>query len=202
MGTPFRAVLFDMDGVLVESQDAWFHLLQDCAQRLSCPAIDRATFDASFGQGVEADVAQFFPTATAEALETLYARHFLDHRAHVQVNPDARPVLEALTARGRGTAVVTNTPTELAAAILEGVRLGADVVFGPGDGLAEKPAPDLVLAACEALEVNPAEVLFVGDSRYDAEAAAAAGATFVGYRRPGDHQVFSLRAVVDLAEGL
>ena len=52
-----------------------------------------------------------------------------------------------------------------------------------------KPAPDLVLLACRELGVAPAEAVLVGDSRYDREAARAAGAGFVGLGIDGDTRI-------------
>ena len=44
-----KAVLFDMDGVLVLSEDSWFEAMNEIAQRLGCPPITRAVFDRGWG---------------------------------------------------------------------------------------------------------------------------------------------------------
>ncbi len=51
-----RAVLFDLDGVLVDSYEVWFPLLNACARELGCPAIDRDRFRDAWGQGVQEDL--------------------------------------------------------------------------------------------------------------------------------------------------
>ena len=67
-----------------------------------------------------------------------------------------------------------------------------------------KPAPDMLLLAAERLQLNPKELLFVGDSDLDRQAAAAAGIRFIGYKMAGQGEwVDGHPALVDLlmAEG-
>jgi len=192
-----EAVLFDLDGVLIDSRDAWYHLLCDAARALGHRPLARAEFDASFGQGVEADAAQFFPGTVSATLLDYFDAHFLDHARHVLVNPDAAPVMKALGCRGIAHAVVTNTATALARETLRGAGLEPDLVIGTSDA-AEKPEPDMLLLACERLGAKPERALMVGDSRFDREAAAAAGIRFAGYGTPGDQQLQSLTDLLHL----
>lgn len=195
-----EAVLFDLDGVLIDSRDAWFHVLQDATRALGHPPIPRDAFDASFGQGVEADAATFFPGTSVDALDAWLAAHFLDHARHVVVNVDAGPVLRALSQRGARTAVVTNTQSALARETLRAAGLEPDLVIGAHDVKRGKPAPDMVLLACERLAVAPARAVLVGDSRFDREAARAAGVRFVGYGIDGDARIARLSEVLFLEE--
>ncbi|SES44015.1 D-glycero-alpha-D-manno-heptose-1,7-bisphosphate 7-phosphatase [Lentzea albida] len=113
----------------------------------------------------------------------------------VTVMPGAREVLRDLRERGLRTGVVSNQSgigrglltTEQVAAVNARVEelLGE---FGtwqicphhPGEGCAcRKPAPGLVLAACEVLDVRPERVVVVGDIGADVDAAEAAGAVSV-----------------------
>ena len=81
-------------------------------------------------------------------------------------------------------AVVTLVPEHVARAALaaHGVDAAPDalVVVGRRAGQRPKPAPDGLRSACEALGVDPARAVMIGDSTWDAEAAAAAGSRFVG----------------------
>ena len=80
-------------------------------------------------------------------------------------------------------------------------RFGIEVTwrFGREAQFRVKPAPDQVLAACEALEVAPSECVFLGDSSWDEQAAVAAGSDFIGITN-GAPSVFSTDAT--LAVGL
>ena len=196
-----RAVLFDMDGVLVDSFEMWLHAMNDAARELGHPAIAREALDAVFGQGVEEDLETFYPGTTRAVLEAAYAQAIPRHEHRLQANPQAPAVLAELRTRGIPTAVVTNTQADAVQGLLAHAGLAGrfDVVLGIAAGMPGKPAPDLLLAACKALDVVPAEALMVGDSPYDRQAAEAAGSPYLHYElRRGD----DLRAALEAALGI
>ncbi len=176
-----RALLFDLDGVLVDTYDVWLHLLGDVARRLGYPPIPPDEYRLSWGQGIEVDVARFFPRHTIEEIRRLYAELYGDHLGHLRVMEGAE---EALRALAPPKAVITNSPKALAGRALEIARLGHHfrTVVGCDDVPRSKPAPDMVFEACRRLGVAPAEAVLVGDSCYDEDAARAAGVPFVQFR--------------------
>ncbi len=193
-----RAVLFDMDGVLVESYEVWFHLINGATRDLGYAPVSRESFHVSWGQGVDADVRMFFPRHDASEIERYYTRHFRDHGAHLRIDRDAAIVFHELRRRGVRTAVITNTPHDLAVEILGVASLAPDFVVGGSDVANAKPAPDMVERACELLAVARHQAIVVGDSRFDEEAARGAGVAFVGYRRSGDRTIERLPEVLEL----
>jgi len=198
---PLRAVLWDLDGVLVDSYEVWFHLLNHTARAFGAAEISRATFEASWGQGIEADVERFFPKRTIAEVEAFYHAHFMDHAAHLRVDPAAGHVTRELRAHGLAQALVTNTPGPLAQDILRHAGLALDAVVGGTDVARGKPAPDMVLEACKRLAVTPGEALVVGDSRFDRQAAAAARVRFVGLRLAGDVRIERLEQLSAYCNG-
>lgn len=196
-----RAVLFDLDGVLVDSYDAWFAVVNETARGFGLPEVSAATFRATFGQGLDADVRNLYAGRPRREVEVAYERGMRAQAQTIRVNPEGLPALTALRAAGVRTACVTNTQDGLAQAVLDaaGLRTGFDVVAATRVGLREKPAPDLLHAALAALGVPARAACMVGDSRYDAEAAAAAGVAYVRYDlREGG----SLRATLRAATGV
>ncbi len=189
---PLRAVLFDLDGVLVDSYRVWFHVMNGVAARLGYPAISEEAFHAGWGQGVQEDVERFFHRLTIPELEREYDAEYPRHLEHLKVDPAAAPVLTTLHQRGLRTALVTNTPAPLARTILDHCGLELQEVVGGTDAPRAKPAPDMVLLACERLGVGAAEAVMVGDSRYDREAAQGAGVRFVGLGIAGDERIGAL----------
>ncbi|MEW5739394.1 MAG: HAD family hydrolase [Myxococcota bacterium] len=185
------AVLFDMDGVLVKSEEAWFRTVEAAGVRFRGRAISREEFTPTFGQGTAADVPAFGLACTPEALDAFYVEEFPRHLAGVWVNPEARPLLEALARRGVRLGLVTNTVGPLARVILEHAGLASHFAsLATADRVAHaKPAPDLVLLACRELNVSPSRAWFIGDSRYDRGAAQAAGVTFLGLGLDGDRRL-------------
>jgi HAD superfamily hydrolase (TIGR01509 family) len=181
-----RAVLFDLDGVLIDSYEVWLSLVQALAAKLGYPPVTREMFAAGWGQGIQADVERWFTRQTVPELEQLYADHFADHLARLAVSDGVADLFAELRARGLGSAVITNTPAVMARALVAHAGAAPDVLIGGTDVENAKPAPDMVLLACRRLGVAPGEAIVVGDTAYDAKAAEAAGARFAGIGIDGE----------------
>lgn len=179
---PVRAVLFDMDGVLVFSEDAWFAVYNETLELFGHPPVGRAEFDAIYGNGAAADRDAYMPERTVEEIEEAYARLFEAHLGEIRPNGEAPGVLAELRRRGIRTAVATNTTTPLARRILDlhGLLPLVDATASADEAGAGKPDPAVVRLAAARVGTALPECLFVGDSRFDAQAAAAAPVRFLG----------------------
>ncbi|MBW2245236.1 MAG: HAD family hydrolase [Deltaproteobacteria bacterium] len=180
------AVLFDLDGVLIDSYQVWFSLLNGACSDWGYPAISAEVFDAAWGQGVQADRESLFPRQSVAELEAYYAAHFKDHWSRLETAPEVPAVFAHIAMRGLPTAVITNTPNPLASELVERAGAKPDLVVGGTDVPRAKPAPDMVLHAAERLGVDVARALVVGDSSFDRDAARAAGSRFAGLGIEGD----------------
>ena len=183
MTEPVRAVLFDLDGVLVDTYEAWYTLVQATARHFGAPDVSRSAFEATWGQSVEDDTRDLVPGPTVREVADHYGSHFHEHAGQVGVDREAHAVLTGLRTRGIRTACVTNSPTPVAREILHAAKLEPllDTIVGAGDVPHPKPAPDLLEAALRRLAVPPAAAVMVGDSRFDEQAAAAAGVRYVHF---------------------
>lgn len=195
-----KAILFDLDGVLLKSEEAWFKTLEAAGRRFRGQAITRDEFAPTFGQGTVADIATFKLDCTPNELDAFFAQEFLSHLPDVWVNPEAGPLLHTLTGEGLRCAVVTNSISAIVVPLLQRALLFAsfEAVATVDRVQHAKPAPDLVLWACQALGVNTADAWLVGDSRFDAGAAKAAGVYFVGLGIDGDSRIEKLEALLPL----
>lgn len=191
-------VLFDLDGVLVDTFDMWFHMANAATRAWGYPAVSRERFEQCWGQGVEADVETFFPGHTLEDVECYYNENVLDHLDRLIVMPGAAETVSWLREAGCKTCVVTNTPAPMAARLLQRAGIETDALVGGTDVPKPKPAPDIVLRACETLDLRPDRAVMVGDSRFDREAAAAARVRFVGYKIDGDERIEQLHELPGL----
>lgn len=194
------ALLFDLDGVLVDSYRVWFHLLNAAARAWDYPSISVELFDQCWGQGVQADQERFYPQHDIPAIDVFYAEHFEDHIEHLDVPKGVPELFAALRERGLPSAVVTNTPNPLAGAVVRRAGASPDHVIGGTDVPNAKPAPDMVLVAAERVGAPPERCWMVGDSAYDREAARAAGTVFVGIGIEGAATLADVGGLVELID--
>jgi phosphoglycolate phosphatase len=181
--TSLRAIIFDLDGTLVDSarglQDATNALLAEEGLR----AVSLDEIKAMVGDGAAKLVERAIATTGGDTsrLPALVSRFLTIYEAnascHTEVYPSVAATLERLKHRGLLLAVVTNKPYGATADILDslGLRGFFSVVVG-GDTLPErKPHPAPILAALDRLGVGPEAALMVGDNYHDVQAARAAG---------------------------
>ena len=183
-----------MDGVLVFSEEAWFRVYNDTLTSFGHPAISRAEFLAIYGNGTKADRDMYMPERAVEEVDEAYRRFFETHLDAIRPNEEALPALLALRGHGVRLAVATNTNRPLAERILRlaGLERAVDALAGADEAGAGKPDPAVVRLAADRAGVPLAECLFVGDSRYDEAAAAAAPVRFLGYRYGEGERIASL----------
>ena len=202
-------LLLDMDGVLVESLEAWYSVIAGVVTEYGFTPPTLEAYSVVFGQAPAADAAAFFDnTVDGKTLDQLYRERIPQHHDRVTVAEDIHQILETLRSQGIARACITNSPGEVARGMLAHTRILEllDFVIGSDEVPNGKPAPDLVEAALARLghtktAVDPErkQVVFVGDSTYDLRAGRAAGVTTVGLRLDGaDHRIETLRALPDL----
>ena len=178
------AVLWDMDGTLVDSEKLWTTSLHDTARWLG-GALSPAAREAVVGGDMPRTLATLFDDLGLphDAERMAAAERFLNDRTAelfaggLSWRPGAQEALRLLDHLGWPTALVTNTERALTEAALDSigrehfaVSVCADEVpFG-------KPDPDLYLRAAELLGVAPARCLAIEDSPSGALAAERAGA--------------------------
>jgi len=172
-----KAILFDLDGVLIDSYEVWFHLLNAVATKHRYAPITREQYKTSWGQGLEVDVKLYYTRHSVEQLRAEYDVMYPDYLKYMKVMDGAARTLQSITLP---KAVITNSPGSLARIALSVARLDGylDTIVGSDEVAHSKPAPDGVLEACRRLGVEPSETIMVGDSRFDEGAARAAGAAF------------------------
>ncbi len=195
-------VLFDLDGVLVESFDVWVAVLNRCRQARDLPPLPIESIRASWGQGIVADCATFFVGTEPQELAAEYDRFFVEEAGRVEAIPGAVESVRHLSEAGLCLALVTNTPQRIARRLLEGIGIEEcfPVVAGGDEVSHPKPAPDLVTLALDRLGRSPEEAVFVGDTRNDLLAGRAAGVPVIGYRMDADHRMDSLHLLCEWIE--
>ena len=169
-GRTFAAVLFDLDGTLVDSTPAVARAWSSWASDRGLPAPDLA---ANHGRPAVHLVARMVPAAqVTDALAEFHARELAD-LSDVVVLPGAA---ELLRSAGDLAAVVTSGTRSLALARLAAAGLTPPAVTVTFDDVRQgKPHPEPFLLAARRLGVDPVDCLVVEDAPAGLAAAAAAG---------------------------
>jgi phosphoglycolate phosphatase len=174
---PLNAVIYDLDGTLVDSREDLADSVNAMLARLSLPEREPRVIHGFIGEGAERLIRRSLGPAhdsrfaeAAPIWREEYAKRLLAKTrlyggvgALLRVPPDARGVL-------------TNKPGDFAREILRG--LGVEAAFRSvvgGDEVPRKPAPHGLLRLCAALAARPQHALLVGDSAVDLATARAAG---------------------------
>lgn len=202
---PPAAVLFDMDGVIVDTFDAWVAVLDECRTRRGMTPLGPGPVREYWGQGLHADCVNFFPGETPDVLAREYSDGFARHIARVRPEPGAQEAVRRLARAGVALALVTNSPLAMARRILDLVALRAEFgVIAGGDEVAMgKPAPDLLHLATRRLGTPADRAVMVGDTQLDVDAARRVPMFVVGYRLDGDARIermHDLPAVLGLGD--
>ena len=187
-----RAVLFDMDGTLVETEQFWGEAMFELAHALGGQMSETAraaTVGSSMRTSMRILHADLGLVRTDEQLQS--DARWVENRtaellsAGISWCPGARELLAAVRADGLRTALVTTTPRRLAEIVLRTIRadLGGDPfdVTVCGDEVpARKPDPAPYRQAMAALGVEPGECVVVEDSLAGITAGLASGAAVLG----------------------
>jgi 3-amino-5-hydroxybenzoic acid synthesis related protein len=177
--TPIRAVVLDLDGVLVDSFE-----------------VMRRAFDHAYAQVVgdgpapfqeyNKHLGRYFPDIMRiMGLPLEMEQPFVAESARlaglVKLFPGVRELLQLLRDRHIGLVVATGKSGRRARALLDGLGVLPlfDHVIGSDEVARSKPAPDIVLRALELLQLEPADAVMVGDAVTDLASAQAAGVTAI-----------------------
>lgn len=196
-GKTFRAVLFDLDGTLLDTAPDMVGALNVLRRESGLAPVPFESARDVVSHGAARLVALGFPHADPAHTPDLIRRYLEVYRGALSVRTrlfqgmDA--VLAALELRGLKAGIVTNKPAWLTGPLLEELRLtGAFACVVSGDTVSErKPHPQPMLHAARLAGVAAADCLYVGDARRDVEAAHAAGmqalVAVYGYIQPDEN---------------
>ena len=182
----FDAILFDLDGTLADTLDDIAASMNWALERNDLDPHPPDAYRGLVGEGERRLVERALPVerqdlhaAVLEDLRAHYTTHMLDRSAPYPGIPE---LLDELTRRGLPMAILSNKPEAAARWMVE--RLFAAWPFaevaGERLGVPHKPDPAAAISIAHALGVQPARVLYLGDTRTDMETAVAAGMFAVG----------------------
>jgi len=177
----YRAVLFDLDGTLVDSYTALAEAVNYARRQHGLDELSAGRIRDFVGDGLERLLQRAFnvtnvPRGVQDAFESRYDEVCCEES---KVLADVEVTLEELQKLGVEMAVCTNKPTSFSKKILSFLNLAPyfRAIVGPDVAGARKPDAQHVLRTLESTGCEPSEALFVGDMPIDVHAARASGIT-------------------------
>ena len=190
------AILFDMDGVLVDSLDSWLSSLNAALRSFNHREITREEFIEKYWgydlydnldrMGLSHEIGRFCNSVYGEHLDA------------IKIYPDTKDMLQKLKGYKKG--IITNTPKDCVCQILKefDIEQYFEIVITSDEVVKAKPDPEIVLKACEVLGVKPENVVLIGDTNSDVKAGRDAGCTVIGVNVKADYTVKNLSELTKL----
>ncbi len=198
-------VIFDMDGVLVDSYAAHFQSWRTSATRYGL-TMTQSDFASTFGRTSREIIGQLWPRRFDDAqLASFDAAKEGDYRdilrAHLPVMEGADELIAALHGVGFGLAIGSSGPKENVAAVLQGLKHGSffsQTVDG-SQVKRGKPDPEVFLLAARKLGIEPNRCAVIEDAPAGVEAASRAGMFSIGLLGTAPREVLAKHAQVVVA---
>src|ERR1700730_15547085 len=175
-----RALIFDLDGTLIDSKLDLFHSVNATLRELKRPELPENTISSYIGNGAPVLVAKSLgQDINAQELDRalkFFLCHYEAHKMdHTRAYPGVPEALEQLCAMP--LAVLTNKPVRISVRILEALGLARyfRAVYGGNSFASKKPDPLRVNTILREFSTQPKEAVLIGDSEVDVQTARNAG---------------------------
>jgi HAD superfamily hydrolase (TIGR01509 family) len=189
-------ILFDLDGVLVDSFDAWLAALNDALKNFNYKEITKDEFiERYWGHDLFDNLDKMNLTyEVGIACNNFYKRHI----DKIKIYPDTKNILTQLKMYRKG--VITNTPKDSAIRVLKqfDIHRYFEFVLTSDDVEMSKPSPEIVLKSCELLNSTPKKIILIGDTKSDVKAGKAAGCKVIGVNVDADFTIKNISELTTL----
>ncbi|WP_024335538.1 HAD family hydrolase [Desulfotignum balticum] len=200
-----KAVVFDCDGVMFDTAMAnrkFYDLILD---HFNKPPLTDTQFIQVHMMTVADAVSYLFAEMTDlkpvfQCVKQIGAHNFIPY---MEIADGLAALLANLKCHGYIRAVATNrTDTMEQVLIHYGLKDQFDMVVTAADVKNPKPHPEALIKIMDRFSLNPDQILFIGDSMYDQQAAKAAGTVFAAFRQPQLEADLYAKAMADIASAL
>jgi HAD superfamily hydrolase (TIGR01549 family) len=168
-----KAVIFDLDGVLLNNTQLIIEIFQEAAQRAGSKVPDGKEVIATLGL-IGRDMVEIL--LGKKHVETL-TQVWMQREKETKLMPGIREVLDGLKIK---KAIATSSPRWFMENRLKDLISYFDVIITSELTEKHKPDPEPLLLACKKLQIEPEEAVYVGDRIIDFETAKNAGMDFIG----------------------
>ena len=186
------AVIFDLDGTLIDSIDIYFSIVEKALERLNLPGVPRSRIlaaaeseDFKWELVLPPDALKRKEEIIDEAWEVINEiapQMFADD---LELIPGAAGMVEILASNGLKIGLVTSTQRKYLETKMQPLKIGGvdrlfEVIITSDDVEKRKPAPDPLVACARQLDMKPGNCVYVGDTTTDIKAGKAAGMQTIG----------------------
>ncbi len=177
---PLKAVLFDLDGTLIDSKKDIAASANATRQHYGFTPLPEEVVGTFVGYGIMMLLSKTIESEDAARLKEahgIFKEHYRVHCVDATIPyPGTFELLEGLKSRNIRMGIVSNKPQEFTDLILDKLKLAPyfGVSFGPEATVNKKPHPEPLLTALQRLGAEPSSGVMIGDSPVDIEAARAA----------------------------
>jgi len=182
---PPRAIIFDLDGTLIDSLDDIATALNAALRERGRPLAPRESVRKWIGDGLPTLCCRAWPLASqddlARFIQSVATAYRADCARETRPYPNVLPMLDLLHSSKLPMAVLTNKPHDLTVAILQALDLARffDPIHGYHTEDEKKPSPTVALRIAAHWQIDPREIAIVGDSDVDIRTARSAGMTAI-----------------------
>lgn len=179
----FKAVLFDLDGTLLDTIDDLADSMNSVLEMFGYPTHGVDKYKYFVGDGMDVLVRRALPVSLKEesivagcvaAMKEEYSSRWADKTRPYEGIPE---LLNALSSSGVRLSILSNKPHEPTGIVVSKMLSGwkFEMVVGVRDGVPRKPDPAAAISIAESLGIVPDEFLYLGDTNTDMKTAVAAG---------------------------
>jgi len=191
-----KAILFDLDGVLVDSLDSWWLSLNTALKKFNHKELTREEFIEKFwGHDLYDNVTHL---GLDDGLVDFCNLMYNEHVNAIKIYPDTKPTLEKLSNYPK--AIITNTPKDCVHQILQkfDIERFFKFILTSTDVKKSKPHPEIVFKSCDILGISPNEAVLVGDTMSDVKAGRGAGCPVIGIGIKADYTINRLSELTNM----
>jgi len=169
----FRALIFDLDGTLVDSYPGIQQSLNETLQQFGRPPVEIKTVKKMVGRGIENLMQQAIPDHWRDAVPIFRKSYDETHLEGTFLFDDVISTLKILQSHEIPMSVASNKPPDFTRNILRHLKLDSYFVecFGPNSEIPPKPNPTMLQTAMVKMNSSVADTVYVGDMVLDAETA-------------------------------
>ncbi len=178
MARSVLAIVFDLDGTLIDSYGPIADSLNHARAHFDLPPLSPSAVRRRVGRGLETLIAELVgPQRVPVGVRLFRERYAEVYATGTFVLPDVAETLGGLARSGYRMGVASNKPAHFSEPLLErlGLRSFFRCVLGPDSVNSHKPEPLMIRRCLECLAARPAQAVYVGDMDLDVESAARAG---------------------------